>query len=50
MAKKKLGIGQMEINKKFSSYEDVCRYAKNLKQFIYDLCKRKNRLFSLSSK
>jgi len=41
MAKKKLGIGQMEINKKFDSYEDACRYAKNLKQFIYDLCKRK---------
>ena len=41
MAKKKLGIGQMEINKKFDSYEDACRYAKNLKQSIYDLCKRK---------
>lgn len=41
MAKKKLGIGQMEINKKFDSYEDACRHAKNLKQFIYDLCKRK---------
>ena len=25
----------------FDSYEDACRYAKNLKQFIYDLCKRK---------
>ena len=31
MAKAKLGIGQMEINKKFDSYEDACRYAKNLK-------------------
>lgn len=29
MAKKKLGIRQMEINKKFDSYEDACRYAKN---------------------
>jgi len=29
MAKSKLGIGKMEIKKKFDSYEDACRYAKN---------------------
>ncbi len=41
MAKAKLGIGQMEINKKFESFEEAYKYAKNLKQFIYDICKRK---------
>lgn len=41
MAKAKLGIGQMEINKKFESFEEAYKYAKNLKQFIYDVCKRK---------
>lgn len=41
MAKAKLGIGQMEINKKFDSFEEAYRYAKNLKQFIYDICKKK---------
>lgn len=41
MAKAKLGIGQMEINKKFESFEEVYSYAKNLKQFIYDVCKAK---------
>lgn len=41
MAKAKLGIGQMEINKKFESFEEAYSYAKNLKQFIYDVCKAK---------
>lgn len=41
MAKAKLGIGQMEINKKFESFEEAYSYAKNLKQFIYDVCKTK---------
>lgn len=41
MAKAKLGIGQMEINKKFESFKEAYKYAKNLKQFIYDVCKRK---------
>ena len=41
MSKKKLGIGTIDINKKFKDKEEAMRYAKNLKQFIDDLCKRK---------
>lgn len=42
MAKAKLGIGQEEINRAFSSYDEACKYAKRLKQFIYDTCKKKS--------
>ena len=41
MSKKKLGIGTVDINKKFKDKEEAMRYAKRLKQFIDDLCKRK---------
>lgn len=41
MAKAKLGIGQEDINRVFSSYNEACDYAKRLKQFIYDICKKK---------
>lgn len=41
MSKKKLGIGTIDINKKFKDKEEAMKYAKRLKQFIDDLCKRK---------
>lgn len=41
MSKKKLGIGTVDINKKFKDKEEAMKYAKRLKQFIDDLCKRK---------
>lgn len=41
MAKAKLGVGTLDINKKFSSFEEACVYGKRLKQFIYDICKKK---------
>lgn len=41
MSKKKLGIGTIDINKKFKNKEEAMKYAKRLKQFIDDLCKRK---------
>ena len=41
MAKKKVGIGTIDINKKFKNKEEAMKYAKRLKQFIYDLSKRK---------
>lgn len=41
MAEKKLGMGTVEINKKFKDREEAYKYAKRLKQFIYDTCKKK---------
>ena len=41
MSKKKLGIGTVDINKKFKDKEEAMKYAKRLKQFIDDLCERK---------
>lgn len=41
MSKKKLGIGTIDINKKFKDKEEAMKYAKRLKQFIDDLCERK---------
>lgn len=41
MAKSKLGIGTIDINKKFKSKEDAMKYAKRLQQYIKDMCKRK---------
>ena len=41
MSKKKLGIGTVDINKKFKDKEEAMKYAKRLKQFIDDLCKRR---------
>lgn len=43
MAKKKLGIGEPLINKKFKSLEEAMGYAKRLKEFIRYNCKTKNR-------
>lgn len=40
MAKQKLGMGTIEINKKFGSEEQARRYAKNLQGFIYSTCKK----------
>lgn len=34
MAKKKLGIGNIEINKKFKDKEEAYRYAKRLIEYI----------------
>ncbi len=41
MSKSKIGIGTIDINKKFKNKEEAIKYAKRLKQFIYDLSKRK---------
>ncbi len=41
MSKKKLGIGTVDINKKFKDKDEAMKYAKRLKQFIDDLCERK---------
>lgn len=41
MAKKKIGIGTIEINKKFKDKEEAMKHAKRLQQFIRDLCKIK---------
>ncbi len=41
MAKSKLGIGTIDINKKFKDKEEAMKYAKRLQQYIRDLCKRK---------
>ncbi len=42
MSKKKLGIGTIDINKKFKNKEEAMMYAKRLQQYIKDMCKRKN--------
>lgn len=42
MSKSKLGIGTIDINKKFKDKEETMKYAKRLQQFIRDLCKRKS--------
>lgn len=41
MAKKKLGIATIEVNKKFKDRDEAYRYAKNLKEFIRYTCKKK---------
>lgn len=41
MAKKKIGIGTIEINKKFINQEEASRYAKRLRQYISYICKKK---------
>lgn len=41
MAKKKLGISSIEVNKKFASEEEAYKYAKRLKSFIDYQCKKK---------
>ena len=43
MAKKKLGIGEPLINKKFKTFEEAIAYAKRLKEFIRYNCKIKKR-------
>ena len=43
MTKKKLGIGEPLINKKFKSLEEAMGYAKRLKEFIRYNCKTKER-------
>ncbi|MEG2342533.1 MAG: hypothetical protein RSB95_05420 [Bacilli bacterium] len=44
MAKSKLGIGQIEVNKKFASRDEAFRYAKNLREHIRYICnKNKNK-------
>lgn len=43
MAKKKLGIGEPLINKKFKTKEEAIAYAKRLKEFIRYNCKTKKR-------
>lgn len=40
MAKKKIGIGTIEINKKFNSLEEASRYAKRLRSFISYTCEK----------
>lgn len=42
MAKKKIGIGTIEINKKFNSLEEASRYVKRLRSFISYTCKKYN--------
>lgn len=42
MAKSKLGIGTIEINKKFESLEEASKYAKRLRSFISYTCKKNN--------
>ncbi|MGE5456341.1 MAG: hypothetical protein ACM3O4_04495 [Ignavibacteriales bacterium] len=41
MTRKKLGISQIEINKKFASREEAFKYAKSLREFIRYTCKKK---------
>lgn len=41
MSKKKLGIGNIEINKKFKDKEEAYKYAKRLIQKIRYVCKVK---------
>lgn len=40
MSKAKMGIGTIDINKKFTSYEEASRYAKRLRQYINYICKK----------
>lgn len=40
MAKKKLGIASIEVNKKFKSGEEAFLYAKRLREFIRYMCKK----------
>lgn len=40
MAKKKIGMGTIEINKKFESMEEASRYAKRLRQAVIYICKK----------
>jgi len=40
MLNKKLGIGTIEINKKFKNEEEAFRYAKSLKEHISSMCKK----------
>ncbi len=41
MAKRKQGIGTVEINKKFISFEEASRYAKRLRNQINYICKKR---------
>lgn len=40
MDKKIIGIGTIEINKKFNSLEEANTYAKKLRSFISYICKK----------
>lgn len=40
MAKKKLGIGSIEVNKKFKDSDEAFRYAKRLNSYIRYICKK----------
>lgn len=42
MAKKKIGIGTIEINKKFVDFDEASKYAKRLRSFISYTCKKNN--------
>lgn len=42
MAKKKLGIGTVEINKRFKDQNEARKYAKRLNQYIRSICEKKN--------
>lgn len=42
MAKKKIGIGTIEINKKFVDFNEASKYAKRLRSFISYTCKKNN--------
>ena len=42
MAKKKIGIGTIEINKKFVDFNEASKYAKRLRSFINYTCKKNN--------
>lgn len=41
MNKSKLGIGTIDINKKFESEKEAFNYAKRLKEYIRYLCNKK---------
>jgi len=40
MSKRKIGIGTIDINKKFMSEEEASKYAKRLRQYINYICKK----------
>lgn len=42
MARKKLGIGSIEVNKKFKDSDEAFRYAKRLVQHIREVCVKKS--------
>lgn len=42
MAKRRIGIGTIEINKKFIDFNEASKYAKRLRSFISYTCKKNN--------